>query len=139
MLAGLPTHRIDAGNVDTLLSVLALPAELSEHIRATVMAGASVIISEVVLEHEGREVLVFQVEETATGDTQFVAFDTLAGGAGTENPPGSLGNSAGNTGDFDGAAFEGDPVNIANGNFLREETDFLIPTQGMPFGFPAIL
>ncbi|MBI3447898.1 MAG: hypothetical protein HY049_03100 [Acidobacteria bacterium] len=43
-------------------------------------------------------------------------------------PIGLLGNGQ-------GAGLTGDPVNIANGNFFRDETDFSIPALGEPLAF----
>src|SRR5262249_45032569 len=42
---------------------------------------------------------------------------------------------AGLLGNYQGAGLTGDPVNIANGNFYREETDFSIPALGEPLAF----
>ena len=42
---------------------------------------------------------------------------------------------AGQLGDAPGQSFAGDPVNIANGNFIREEVDFSIPSRGEPLSF----
>jgi len=43
--------------------------------------------------------------------------------------------SGGNTGQGEGVSTAGDPVNIANGNFVREELDFTIPALGFPLEF----
>ncbi|HXI02177.1 MAG TPA: DUF6531 domain-containing protein, partial [Candidatus Saccharimonadales bacterium] len=42
---------------------------------------------------------------------------------------------AGQLGDFLGSGLTGDPVNIANGNFFRDETDFSIPALEEPLAF----
>lgn len=134
LMAGLPVHTIDRSNVATVGAQLVLPSALRELITRLVASGATVTISEVVLEVGGREQLVIRVDRPGAATESFT-FDALAaGGAGTENPP-QLIVLIGNTGDGPGQSFSGDPVNIANGNLFRSEVDFVIPTLGFPLSF----
>ena len=135
ILSDLPTHIITSDNINTVLSTLHLPTRLVDHVEALVAQGQTATLSEVVVEINDLESLVFKLESDALEQAEYYRFDTLAGGSGTENPPGSLGDPNGNTGNGDGTGHAGDPVNIANGSFYREERDFAIPALGYPLAF----
>lgn len=129
------THQITEDNVQELLHTLLLPTRLIKHIETLVGEGNTATVSEVLVEVHGRESLVYQLESDALTQSEYYRFDTLNGGAGTEDPPGSLGDPDGNTGNGDGTGMAGDPVNIANGSFYREERDFAITALGYPLAF----
>jgi RHS repeat-associated protein len=132
LLDGVPVEAFDADR----LAALGVPAPARAHLQAFATAGFLVTWSPVVLEQDGHEVLVFRVEDPASGEVRWFVFDLTpsAGGGTTEDPPLPEG-FMGNTGDGPGTAYTGDPVNIANGNLLRSEQDFSIPARGFPLAF----
>lgn len=144
MTYGLPAHTINARNIDAVLAVLPLPQALRAHIRDLVGRGATIVLWDVVLEIDGQAGLVFQVERADDGSRQSFVYTGDAGGTvtcGVQNGAFVGGDLQidieflSNLGQPPEVVLIGDPVNVVNGNFFRQERDFFIPAIGFPLAF----
>jgi len=145
--AGIPVFTINQSNENTYLPQLTVGSQVVSQISNDIANGATVTIPRdqtPLNEWQGVgyiddfsavggsiAYIIFGGLTTGSSDSG-ATFAPMSGGSGT-GPPNS-GNNTPN-GNNPNATNTGDPMNIANGNFSRDETDISIPNIGFPLQF----
>lgn len=136
---GIPVFTIDADNAATYVPQLTLAPSTKAAIQAEVNAGAKVTVPRdptplndwqgvgYITERAGGSAFII------SGGLSFQAVSECQGGSGTGEPSAPNPPPPGNPDPNQTKA--GDPVNVANGNVTRDESEIRIPGTGLPLDF----
>lgn len=128
-----PVLSIDSSNATQLLPQVE-PQSLRSLIAARVQAGSKFTLpAKPITRNQWAGPVYIEQEpgtDTSPGGSSFIIAGGLRGGGNTTNQPKT--ERKGNTGKGK-ETFDGDPVNVTNGNLVHTETDFNLPGRGIPF------
>ena len=133
--AGVAVERISRERKLTRGLGALLPPHVLAFIGREIAAGREVLVSAGEIDCLGWRGIAMRVEEAGGLDARHYFVETQ-GGAGTEDPPGGLGDDPGETGDTnDECGSGGEPVSWSNGNMFNTWADVVIPGPDMPLLF----
>ena len=107
-----------------------LDQDTKDKLIAEINNGQEITVPDDEFVHNDWNGAVWITRDPDTGAAGYIISGGFGGGATTDDVMKQV--YAGNTGSGSDTTFDGDPVNIANGNMIHPETDISIPSQGMP-------
>jgi len=130
---GMPIYNIDSSNIWSILPQLGLDASVKSSIQSSVNQGHIVKIHRDTLTVKNWSGAGYIDLDPTTNAAGYMISGGWAGGCTIDPQTGEIIDANGNgTGQY---IFDGEPVNVANGNLFETEEDFTIPSRGMPIEF----